>query len=137
MGYPENHPYHSQPAQGYAASKPLLGAGSETTLAMACHLSTFLGVSLLPVIGWLAGPLIVWLTQKDRSALIDHHGREAINFQLSLMIWYFVAGMLCFVFIGFFILPVLFLFQVIMTVIAGIRAAAGEYYRYPLTFRFI
>lgn len=134
MGYPnhQNQSYGYSPGQH---SQPLLSAGSSTTLAMLCHLSTFLGVSLLPVAGFVVGPLIVWLTQKD-DPFIDHHGREAINFQLNMLIWYGVSLVLCLALVGFFMLPAVALYSVVMTIIASVKAASGEHYRYPLILRF-
>lgn len=138
MGIPHNQPHPQEYQQaGYSQQQPLLGANSETTLAMLCHLSTFLGYSLLPVAGFVAGPLVVWLTQKDGSPFIDHHGREAINFQLNMMIWSVVAGILCLALIGFVMLPAVLLYSVIMTIIASVKAAAGEPYQYPWIIRFI
>jgi uncharacterized Tic20 family protein len=103
--------------------------------AMFCHLSAILTMYLLAM-GFL-GPLIIWLIKKDQSKFVDYHGKEALNFQITVLI----AGLICipliFVIIGIFLLIALSIFSLIMCIIAGINANGGGYYRYPLTLRLI
>lgn len=133
MGYPQ----HGQPYYGQKEEPILSSLGKDSTLAMLCHLSTFLGYSLVPIVGFVVGPLVVWMFTKENSPLVDHHGREALNFQINMLFWYLVAGVLCLAFIGFLLLPMVFLYSVIITVIASIKAASGEYYRYPMILRLV
>lgn len=104
--------------------------------ATICHASA-LGGFVIPAAGHLLGPLIVWLAKRDVSPIIDEHGKEALNFQISMMIYSIVAAILCLAIIGFVLLPLLHVLNVVFVIIATIRANDGELYRYPLTLRLI
>lgn len=114
---------------------PAGGSNDERMWGMLCHLSGFAGY-LVPF-GNILGPLVVWLIKKDQYAFVDDQGKEALNFQISITIWTIVALILCFVIIGIPLLLAVLLFDVVMTIIAAMKANAGEYYRYPLTIRLI
>ena len=101
-----------------------------------CHASALLGV-LLHFPGHLLGPLIVWLAKRDDSPEIDAHGKESLNFQLSMLIYDAVAVILCFVLIGIPILVLLWILNTVFVIVASIKASEGQLYRYPLTIRFI
>ena len=105
------------------------------TLPMLCHLLALCGY-IVPL-GHIIGPLIVWLTKKQENPLVDDQGKESLNFQISMTIYAIVTGLLCFVFIGFLLLPALIIGDIVLVVIASIRASKGEQYRYPLCIRFI
>lgn len=107
----------------------------EKNLAMFCHLGAFAGF-IIPF-GGLLVPLIIWLTKKDESQYIDYHGRESVNFQISMTIAFVIAALLVFVLIGIPILIGLGLFELVVVIIAAIRASEGQYYRYPFCFRLI
>lgn len=108
----------------------------ERTLAMLCH--------LLGILTGFIGPLILWLVKKDSSPFVDHHGREALNFQITMLL--VSAGLammmvvLMFVVIGFALIPLLMLLPVVvivMEVIAAVAAQRGDWYRYPFTLRLL
>lgn len=101
--------------------------------AMFCHLSALLGY-LLPF-GQLIGPAVVWMAKRERSCFVDAHGREALNFQISVMLYTVVALIACFVLIGFLLLFALVLFHVAMTLYASLRAQQGDAVRYPMALR--
>ena len=82
-------------------------------------------------------PLVIWLVKRNESAFIDEHGREALNFQVSVTLYGIVAGVLAFVLVGFVLLAALVVFQFVFMVIASVRASQGEPYRYPFTIRLI
>ncbi len=103
--------------------------------AMLCHLSAFAGL-VIPF-GNILGPLIVWAIKKDDHAFVDEQGKEALNFQLTLTIAYIISAVLMLVLIGFVLLAVLFIYSVIMIIIASIQANDGLAYRYPYTIRFV
>ncbi len=103
---------------------------------MACHLSALAGF-VVPALGHVFGPLIVWLIKRADSPEIDAHGREALNFQISMLIYNLVAGVLCLVLIGFVLLAILHILNVVFVIIAALKAGEGEMYRYPLTIRLI
>lgn len=103
--------------------------------AMLAHLSALTG--MFTVIGSVVGPLIVWQIQKDKSAYVDYHGKEALNFQITMAIAFAVSFVLMFVLIGFVLIWILGAVWLVFTIIAAVKANNGEYYRYPLTVRFI
>jgi uncharacterized Tic20 family protein len=104
--------------------------------SMFCHLtalSAFLGIPF----GNIIGPLIIWLIKKDDFPMVDDQGRESLNFQVSMTIYTIVSFLLCFVIIGFLLLPAVLLVNLILIIIASRKANKGELYRYPFTIRFI
>jgi uncharacterized Tic20 family protein len=108
----------------------------DRTWVILCHLTAltlFIGIPF----GNIIGPLVIWLLKKQDSAAVDWHGKESLNFQISMTIYGLIAGLSCFVFIGFVLLPVVLLAIAILVVIASIKASNGEAYRYPLTIRFL
>jgi len=68
---------------------------------------------------------------------VDAHGKESLNFQISLTLYAIIAFFLCFALIGFLLLPLIFLTGLVFVIIATVKANDGEPYRYPLTIRFI
>ena len=111
-------------------------AGNVRTWCVMCHLSALAGF-VIPGAGHILGPLIVWLVKRGDSAEIDAHGKEALNFQISMLIYNVVAGILCLIVIGFVLLAVLHVLNVVFVIIASLRASEGQIYRYPLTLRLI
>jgi len=119
----------------------------ERIWAMFCHLSSFIallgffsGVGIgnigIPFANIL-GPLVIWLIKKNESSVIDEHGKESLNFQISVTIYSLLAGLLCFIFIG---IPILFAIMIawfVLVIIASIKASNGELYKYPITIHFI
>jgi uncharacterized protein len=101
-----------------------------------CHASALLGF-FFPWAGHILAPLIVWLVKRGDSPEIDAHGKESVNFQLSMLIYSVISGILCLVLIGFVLLAILHVLNVVFVIIASIRASEGKFYRYPLTIRFL
>ena len=101
-----------------------------------CHASALLGV-FFHFPGHLLGPLIVWLAKRDASPEIDAHGKEALNFQISMLIYNLVAAVFCLILIGFVFLAILWVLNAVFVIIAAIQASDGKFYRYPMTIRFI
>ncbi len=104
--------------------------------AMICHLSALAGL-VVPVIGCIIGPLIIWQIKKEEFSFVDEQGKEAVNFQISMLIYGIVAGLLCFACVGFVLAPAVAIFDLVFLLIAAVKANNGEHYRYPLTIRFI
>ncbi|MED5238087.1 MAG: DUF4870 domain-containing protein [Pseudomonadota bacterium] len=107
----------------------------ERSQAMACHLLALIGF-VIPF-GNLVGPLIMWVVKKDESSFVDDQGKEAVNFNITILIAFFVSFLLTFVVIGAILMPIIGLFWLVMTIIAGLKANEGVTYRYPLTLRLI
>jgi uncharacterized protein len=124
----------SEPDGSYVESEP---TSEDKTWAMLCHLSGFLGYFGVIPFASILGPLIVWLLKRDKSSFVDEHGKEALNFQITMSIAYAIVFLLCFVFIGFLLLPLWGLWLIVLVVIAAIKASNGEYFRYPLTLRLV
>ena len=103
--------------------------------AMLTHLAAF-AAFLIPF-GNIIGPLLVWQLKKDLGPFVERNGKEALNFQITITIVALVCTMLMFALVGFILLPVLGLYWLILTIIAGVKANDGLAYRYPLTIRFI
>jgi uncharacterized Tic20 family protein len=93
--------------------------------AMLCHLAGLLSV---------LGPLIVWLIKKDEYPFVDEQGKEAVNFQLTMLIYLAAVGVLCFLCIGFLLMPLVGLVDLILFILAAIKANDGYHYRYPKPF---
>jgi len=96
-------------------------------------LSAFIGVPL----GHVVGPLVLWLIKKDQNPTLDAHGKEALNFQISSMIYACVSALLIFVLIGIFLLPAVLIANFALTIVGAVKANNGEFYRYPLTIQFL
>ena len=111
-------------------------ASNTRTWVVLCHASALLGL-FFHFIGHIFGPLIVWLVKRGESAEIDAHGKESLNFQLSMLIYDAVAAILCLVLIGFPILLLLWVLNTDFVIIASVKASEGQLYRYPFTIRFI
>ena len=103
--------------------------------AMLAHLSTFAGY-VLPF-GNIIGPLVVWLMKKDELPFVDEHGKEALNFQISMTLWIAISIASIFCFVGIVTTPILVVVDIIFTIIAAVKANSGEPYRYPMTIRFV
>ena len=108
----------------------------DRTMGMLCHLASFAGY-VIPFFGSIIGPIVIWQMKKDQSEFIDYHGKESLNFQITMAIAYFVSFILVFVIIGFFLLFGLAIFNLVIVIIAAIKANEGVRYQYPFNFRFI
>ncbi|MFN2508712.1 MAG: DUF4870 domain-containing protein [Chthoniobacterales bacterium] len=123
----------------YPQPPPLVPAPAVSnvrTWTTLCHASALLGV-FLHFPGHLLAPLIVWLMKRDESPEIDAHGKEAVNFQISMLIYTVVAAVFCIILIGFVFLAILWVLNAVFVIIAAIHASDGKFYRYPMTIRFI
>jgi uncharacterized Tic20 family protein len=103
--------------------------------AMLCHLAA-LALIVFPLFGNVIGPLVVWILKKEDHPFIDENGKESLNFQISMAIYFCAAVLLVFIAIGILLLPALGIFWLILTVVAAVKANSGETYKYPLTIRF-
>lgn len=108
------------------------------TWAMFCHLAGLAGFVIPIILSGIIAPLIVWQIKKDEHPFIDEHGKEAMNFQISIGIYALVSLALIPVFcIGAFLLTAVGIVDLVFLLIAAIKANNGEHYRYPLCIRFI
>ncbi|MHA7814547.1 MAG: DUF4870 domain-containing protein [Phycisphaerales bacterium] len=113
----------------------------ERTYALLMHLS-LLAHMIITLLAF-GIPLIMWLVKKEDSPFLDDHGREAVNFQISLLIWsiiFTVASIPISIVtcgVGFVIAFVPTIVAIVGMIQASIAANRGEFYRYPMTFRFV
>ena len=107
----------------------------ERMWGMFCHLSALSGF-IIPF-GNLIGPLIIYSMKKEEYAFVADQGKESLNFQISVMIYLIAGGLISIFFVGFILFGALILVSLVLTVVASVRANDGEYYRYPLTIKFI
>ena len=106
--------------------------------AMFCHLAGLAGFVVPVILSGIIAPLIIWQIKKDDHPFIDEHGKEALNFQISIGIYALVSLLLIPVFcIGAFLLTAVGIFNLVFLLIAAIKSNNGFHYRYPLCIRFI
>lgn len=108
----------------------------QTTWALAAHLSGLLLYVGIPF-GNIIAPLAIWLMNRDKMPFVDDQAKEALNFQLTIMLYAIISGVLLLAVVGFVLLPVVIVFDVVASIIAAIKAQQGIAYRYPMTIRFI
>ncbi len=96
--------------------------------------------SAVHILGYFSsflGPLIVYLMKQGEESFSGDQAREALNFQITVAVAMFASFVLMFVLIGFLLIFVVSVLDIVFCVIASIRAYRGERYRYPLCIRFI
>lgn len=103
--------------------------------AMFAHLSALIGF-FIPF-GNIIAPLVIWQIKKAEFPFVDDQGKEALNFQITVLIAVLVCIVLSFVLIGMLLLPVVGIAWLVLTIMAGLKANNGETYRYPFTLRLI
>lgn len=127
-------------------TRPPIGSGdrhvdpnataSDRTYALFIHL--MLPIATFTVLPIVLGPLVMWLVRKDQSPFINDHGKEALNFNLSVLIYILLCVLLIpLCGIGVFLMPVVWILAVVFSIIAAISANHGEWYRYPACIRII
>ena len=108
----------------------------ELNWAMICHLVALAGL-LIPF-GNLIGPLVVWLVKRAEMPLVDRHGKESLNFQITVAIAALVSMALMVVLVGFVLLAIVGIGALVLTIRAAIKVSNGELdYTYPMTIRLL
>lgn len=118
----------------------------ERNWAMASHLGQVAAIFLTAgTLAWLV-PLLIWIMKREESAFVEEHSKEALNFQISLLIITFcysvISGlMVCVMGIGILMLIVgaiaYCVIVIVLGILAGLAASRGEQYRYPYTIRLL
>ena len=103
---------------------------------MLCHIAGLAGY-VIPVVGNIVGPLVLWQLKKDEHPFIDEQGKEAVNFQISMAIYALVSVALFALCIGPFLLAAVGIIDLVLLIVAAVKANDGQHYRYPLTIRLI
>jgi uncharacterized protein len=130
---PVGPPPGGPPAGGRPAGPPM-SPDQERLWGMLAHLLSFVAAYL--ALGFVA-PLVVLLVFGPRSAYVRAHAVESLNFNLSWLLYAIVGGILLIIGIGVLILIVLGIAYVVLVIIASVQANNGQFFRYPLTIRFI
>ncbi len=129
----------------FGSPDPHHGSGASTfgplpqsarTWAMICHVAG-LGGYFIPIAGSIILPLVIWLLKRDEHPFIDDQGKEALNFQITLILYWVVAGILVLLLVGFLLFLLIPLYQILMIAIAAVKSRAGDRYRYPFIIRFL
>jgi uncharacterized Tic20 family protein len=136
----DERPYDEAPAEagaGEVAPAADQGelTGEDKTMGMLCHLLALCGY-IIPF-GNILGPLIIWLVKKEESAFVNDQGKEAINFQITVMIAIIICVPLMFICIGIPLAIIVGIGSLVLTIIATVNASGGTWYRYPFALRLI
>ena len=107
----------------------LTPTSEEKTMAILSHI-------LCIVAGFLA-PLIIYLVKKDESAYVTAHAKESLNFQLTVLIAYVICFILMFVLIGILLIWLVMIANLVLVIMATIKASEGKLYKYPFSIKFI
>lgn len=128
------------PIERSRSSAPPAASGAEETvsqpemsrearnMAMLCH--------LLGVMGFFA-PLMIWLIEREKHRFVDEHGRDAMNYQISLLLYCAVSFLLTLVIIGVLMLCVLIVVHVVLVIVGAVKASRGEPWHYPIAISFL
>lgn len=107
----------------------------ERNWAMLAHLSALL--AFFTLIGGIVGPLVLWLIRKDDMNFAADQAKEALNFQITVFLAGLVGAILCLILIGFVLLALLALADLILIIVAAVKSNEGVAYRYPFNLRLI
>lgn len=107
------------------------GASDDKTLALLTHLSGIL-------FGFIV-PLVIWLINKDNpaKAYITDEAKEALNFQIMILIGYIACMILSVILIGALLMPLVWLLNLVFCILAAMGVSSKGTYRYPFSLRLI
>ncbi|QDU73296.1 Chloroplast import component protein (Tic20) [Bremerella volcania] len=120
------NPHESSP---YESGQSQEVTQDDRNMALLCH--------ILGLLTNVFGPLILWVLMKDKSPFVDFHGKQAINFQITLILAYMASGVLMCVYVGILLAMVTFAIQVIFTILPAMKAYEGEPYVIPVAIPFL
>jgi len=130
---PGSLPTAAPSAAGVGLGQGKLGESDEKTMGMLSH--------ILGAVTSFVGPLIIWMIKKDESPFVNDQGKEALNFQITVVIGYVVAMILTFVplvgCVTVILFPALGIASLVFGILGGLDANKGKPYRYPFALRLI
>lgn len=103
----------------------------ERILAVLSHV-----LAIVPGIG-IFGPLVIYLVKRGESGFVEANARESLNFQITILIGYVIGFILILLIVGIFIVWALGILNLILVIVAAIRASENKIYRYPFNLRLI
>ena len=126
----------------HVQAQPAIAARADAkTWAMVAHLSALAGAVV--ALAFL-GPLVVYLIKRDDDPFVRQQAAEALNFNLSWLIYTIVGGILLVIgivlLVGIVLIPLAIaagIAWLVLVIVAAVKAGKGEPYRYPLTIRFV
>ena len=113
-----------------AGTTPSTESRNWATIAHLSALVTFLGIPG-PI-----GPLVVWLVKKD-DPYVEEQAKEALNFNLSFLLYAIASAIAVILLIGLVALPTVLVAWFVLVIVAATKTGNGEHYRYPFTIRLI
>jgi len=116
-------------------SKKIFWGMDEKTFIVFLHLSQYAGI-ILTGLGFIL-PLVMWLTNKDKSVLIDEHGKAVVNWMISLFIYLIISIILIFILVGIITTIALGIVALIYPVIGAIKAGNDSFFNYPVSIKFV
>lgn len=121
--------YSAAPPPAYAGAQPPLSDSDQRMWAMLSHVGGILFS--------FVAPLIIWLMFKERGRFVEEQSKEALNWQITLVIGYVLGVVLTIILIGAILIFLVWLAAIIFGIMAAIAANKGEAYRYPFAIRLI
>lgn len=130
----EGGPTYDVPLPGAETKR---AAAGNLTLAAVCHLLGLADGTISIVLAGLLAPLVLWLAMKDQDPEVDFAGKESINFQINLLVWWIAGLILSPCLIGIPVLIALPIAEIVLVILAAIQTVQGQRYRYPFIFRIL
>jgi uncharacterized protein len=93
-------------------------------------------LAIVPGVGIL-GPLVIYLVKRGQSPFVEENAKESLNFQITVILAFIISGILMVVWIGYILLAVLGVAEVVLVIVATIKASENKIYRYPFNLRLI
>jgi len=122
-------PEETGQAEQETGAEPAEISKDARNMAMLCH--------LLAIFTSFVAPLIIWLIKKDEEPFVDQQGKEALNFQITVILAMFVAGLSTCICIGVPLLFAIPIADLVFCIIASVKASNGVAYRYPVSLRLV
>ena len=116
---------------GTADMPPVPPNSEEKTMAILSHI-----LAIVPGIGILA-PLVIYLVKRNEGSFVEFHARESLNFQITVILAYIISVILILVLVGIFLLWVIPVVNIVLVIVATLRASEGRWYRYPFCIRLV
>ena len=107
--------------------------GDARNWATLSHLSAYIAFFGIPP---LVGPLVMWLIRRD-DPYAEYHAKEALNFNISFVLYGIASAILILAVVGLLLLPIVLVTWFVLVIRGAVKASSGQYYRYPMTLRFV
>ena len=104
-------------------------SSDERTMAILAH--------VLSIFFWIFPGLIIYLLKKDESPYVAEHAKEALNFQISLSIFYIISFFLMLILVGVLLLVILYFANIVLCIVATVKANDNILYKYPFSIRLV